>query len=222
LDYEYAVIEDLSGRLGQSCRLLDLGCGSLGLLARRGERLLGLHKDSLGIDIDRKNLASNQNVVHRLCASCYALPLKSHSVDIIVCRWVFEHLEHPEQAMRECSRVLKKGGFLYVKTPHLWHYTMLLSWATPTAFHNFFLSRTSGKKNTPTYYRANTRRQLERLAAETGFAINRIECYPSSFMYFVFNKELFVTMRAVSKLVGKITDRAQQTLVCVLQKVEDV
>src|SRR5437879_2761265 len=76
LDHEYAVIEDVYESVGNPCRLVDVGCGSLGLLGRRGGRLLGLHANSLGIDIDRESLSRNRQVMRHVCASCYSLPLK--------------------------------------------------------------------------------------------------------------------------------------------------
>jgi len=221
LDHEYAVIEDLHEAVGNPCRVVDVGCGSLGLLGRRGGRLLGLHAHSLGIDIDQESLSRNRQVMHRVCASCYSLPLKARSVDMVVCRWLFEHLESPEEALREFGRVLRIGGFLYVKTPNLMNYAMVVSKVTPTTFHNLFRSAAGGHDNIPTFYRANTRRKLKDLAAKSGFAVRRLESYPYSYMYYAFNKELFLLMRGVSRLLGRITDRLQLTMICVLEKVRD-
>lgn len=219
LDREFSLVEEAQKLLsGNHHRLVDIGCGPFGLLGRSGTRLAGLQARSLGIDLDRAALASNPNVAHRICASCYSLPLDSASVDFIVCRWVFEHLEKPEEAMREFSRVLKKGGFLYIKTPNLWNYGMALSWATPTLFHNLFRSATGLRENTPTFYRANTKRRLTELAAATGFVVRNVESYSNSFMYYSFNKELFVAMRALSSLASKVTNRMQQLLLCVMEK----
>jgi SAM-dependent methyltransferase len=221
LDREYLLLEEAQESLGGKChRLVDIGCGSFGLLGRKGDRLACLRAGSIGIDLDMAGLAANSNVTHRICASCYSLPLETASVDFIVCRWVFEHLAKPQEAMREFSRVLKKGGFLYIKTPNLWNYGMLLSRATPTVFHNFFLSATGLGENIPTFYRANTKRKLTELATGTGFAVRRLESYSNSYMYYSFNKELFLTMRALSKLVGMTTDGLQQLLLCLMQKVE--
>ena len=219
LDHEYAVIEGLRTPAPRRPRLVDVGCGALGLLGRRDGRLVDLQADAVGIDIDRKSLATNRSVGHRLCASCYSLPLQDNSVDIVVCRWVFEHLENPEKAMQEFARVLRKGGFLYVKTPNLFNYAMAISWLTPTAFHNAFLSKSGMRENIPTFYRANTSRALNRLAAQTGFTVRTLERWPYSFMYFAFNRELFLLMRAFSRFVRKITDRTQLMMVCVLEKV---
>jgi SAM-dependent methyltransferase len=221
LDHEYAVIEGLRKHAAGRPRLVDVGCGALGLLGRRNGRLQDLQADAVGIDIDRKSLATNRSVGHRLCASCYSLPLQDDSVDIVVCRWVFEHLEHPEKAMQEFARVLRKGGFLYVKTPNLLNYAMVVSWLTPTALHNAFLTSSGMRENIPTFYRANTTQTLNRLAAKTGFTVRHLERRPYSFMYYAFNRELFLLMKALSGLVGKITDRMGLMIFCVLQKADD-
>ena len=221
LDSEYGIVEDLYNSLGGGCcRFVEVGCGSLGLLGRQGDRLGALKSRSIGIDVDLDGLADNSNVAHRLCASSNSLPLKSGSVDIIVSRWMFEHLEAPEEALREFARVLKTGGFLYIKTPNLWNYAMLVSWATPTFLHNMFRAATGHGDNIPTFYRANTERSLRALAARTGFTVRRVERYSYSYMYYMFNKELFVLMRSLSALMGRVTDRTQLALCCVLQKAE--
>lgn len=219
LDCEYNLLENAQKSLAEDRpRLVDIGCGSFGILGRNGKRLAGLQARSVGVDLDYANLANNPNVAHRVCASCYSLPLDSASVDLVVCRWVFEHLEKPEEAMREFSRVLKKGGFLYIKTPNLWNYGMAFSWATPTVVHNVLRSATGLRENTPTFYRANTRRRLTELAASTGFAMRSFESHSNSFMYYSFNKELFFAMRALSTLAGKVTNGMQQLLLCVMEK----
>jgi SAM-dependent methyltransferase len=134
---------------------------------------------------------------------------------------MLEHLEYPERAMSEMARVLKTHGVLYLKTPNLWNYTMLLSWATSTGVHNFFRSLTGADDNIPTFYRANTEGKLTRLANANGFAVRRLELVSYSYMYYAFNKELFVTMRSLSKVVGKVTSRMRQTILCVFEKVHD-
>jgi ubiquinone/menaquinone biosynthesis C-methylase UbiE len=219
LDREYHLVEDAVRTLnGRCCRFVDVGCGSRGLLGRKGDRLATLKPESWGIDVDHDALSQNRDVAHRATASCYSLPLKSNSVDIIACRWVFEHLEFPEQAMAEFSRVLRKGGVLYIKTPNLLNYSMLLSWATPVMFHNLLRSANGHADNIPTFYRANTKGKLNELAQRSGFAVQHLEAYSYSYMYYSFNKELFLTMRAMSRLVGSIAPGVHQTLFGVFKK----
>jgi SAM-dependent methyltransferase len=219
LDYEYHILEEIQTSLGRECcRLIDIGCGSKGILRRKGDRLAKLRPQSLGIDLDLEALARNPNVEHRTGASCYSLPLADNSVDIIVSRWIFEHLEAPEKALAEFARVLRKGGFVYLKTPNLWNYSMMLSWATPVTFHNRIAHLNHLRDNTRTFYRANTKRRLAELASDAGLVVRRMETYSYSYMYYAFNKELFLTMRGISRLAGKCAPNLRQTLLCTLQK----
>jgi SAM-dependent methyltransferase len=219
LEREYVLVEQAQKSINGACRrFVDIGCGPYGLLGRLGDRLTNLKAGSIGIDLDQAALRTNPNVAHRICASCYDLPLESNSVDLIVCRWVFEHLEHPDRALSEFSRVLRKGGIAYIKTPNLWNYGMLISWATPTVLHNAFLTATGVGENTPTFYRANTKRKLAELAMKAGFKVRNLESRSGSYMYYAFNKELFLTMRGLSRLMSKATSATQLLLMCVLEK----
>ena len=219
LDREYALVEGAIPPGGRTPQLIDVGCSSLGLLGRNGNRLEYVRAKAIGVDIDRDSLKVNPNVHHRVGGDCYALPFQSGTVDIIVCRWVFEHLEFPEKALTEFRRVLKPGGVLYIKTPNLLNYAMLIAWLTPTWFHNLFRSSTGMGENIPTFYRANTKKRLAALASEHGFAVRALECYPYSFMYYSFSGPLFWMMKAVSSAVGRFSDRVQLMLLCVIVKV---
>lgn len=219
LDREYRLVEAAKKSLdGKPCRLVDVGCGPYGLLRGKGRRLSELETGSVGVDLDLPTLKRNPNVSHRVCASCYSLPFATASLDFVVCRWVFEHLEQPEMAMQEFSRVLRRGGFLYIKTPNLWNYGMLLSRATPTAFHNMFRCAAGLRENSRTFYRANTKRKLTELAIKTGFAVQTIEFHSNSFNYYGFNKHLFLLMRSLSRLMHRVTNRTQQILLCTMRK----
>jgi ubiquinone/menaquinone biosynthesis C-methylase UbiE len=41
----------------------------------------------------------------------------SHSFDVVICTNVFEHIPHPERALKEFRRVLKKDGILLLTAP---------------------------------------------------------------------------------------------------------
>ena len=49
------------------------------------------------------------------------IPLKDNSVDVVILFQVLEHLHSPGNALKEISRVLKKGGKLLLSTPQYWH-----------------------------------------------------------------------------------------------------
>jgi hypothetical protein len=38
-------------------------------------------------------------------------------------------------------------------------------------------------------------------------------------MYYAFNRELFLVMRALGRVIRKVTDRMEQMIFCVLEKV---
>lgn len=48
------------------------------------------------------------------------LPLRSKSVDCVLCMVVLEHTRNPHQVLKEFGRVLKSGGVLRLVVPFLW------------------------------------------------------------------------------------------------------
>ena len=56
-----------------------------------------------------------------LIGTAYEIPVQSCSFDSALCTSVLEHLEEPEQALRECHRVLKTGGIAIYSVPFIWH-----------------------------------------------------------------------------------------------------
>lgn len=95
-------------------RLIDIGCGTKPyreLLASFVQEHVGVdHADSLH---DRGNVD--------LTGTAYSIPAPDASFDSALCTAVLEHLEEPEQALRECRRVLKPGGVAIYAAPFIWH-----------------------------------------------------------------------------------------------------
>jgi len=52
------------------------------------------------------------------------LPVRTSSIDAVICSEVLEHVPEPATALTEISRVLRTGGFLYLTVPQAWglHY----------------------------------------------------------------------------------------------------
>lgn len=97
--------------------IVDIGCGE-GILI---EKMLGRfnNKVVIGIDPSSENIkickSHNLNVYD---GSVYKLPLDDSSVDCVLFIEVIEHLEHPEIAIREISRILKSDGKLIMLFPY--------------------------------------------------------------------------------------------------------
>lgn len=68
-------------------------------------------------------------------ADAYQLPYANGTVDAVYCEAVLEHLEFPNEAVREMYRVLKPGGKLFAATPFLQKFH-----GYPNHFQNFTLT----------------------------------------------------------------------------------
>jgi len=56
-----------------------------------------------------------------ITGSIYAIPAEKEEFDSAVCTDVIEHLNEPLKALKEISRVVKKGGHLYLSAPFIWN-----------------------------------------------------------------------------------------------------
>ncbi|NBT45706.1 MAG: class I SAM-dependent methyltransferase [Gammaproteobacteria bacterium] len=105
---EWFLSQHFSRREGQ--RLLDLGAGS-----RPYEAVYRPYfREYVAMDVPHA-----EGVAIDVWGSAEQLPFKDDSMDAILFTEVLEHLPHPGQALRECSRVLRPGGQLFLSVPFL-------------------------------------------------------------------------------------------------------
>ena len=94
------------------------------------------------------------------------LPYEDGRFDLIISRYVFEHVADPEWAARELLRVLKPGGWICAMTPNKWGYVALMSRLVPNRIHSQTLNRVQpGRPEQdvfPTVYRLNRPRAVRR------------------------------------------------------------
>jgi SAM-dependent methyltransferase len=158
--------------------VLDVGCGR-GAYAedrlpfRRDLRIFkGRTARVIGLDVDPA-AAENPflDEFHLLDAQTWPLP--GCSVDVIVSDSVVEHLENPPVFFSEARRVLRKDGFLCIRTPNLWSYPAVVSRLIPNQAHVGVLvkvkERTKVEDVFPTHYRCNTLPALRRYLARHEF-----------------------------------------------------
>lgn len=94
--------------------LIDIGCGT-----KPYSDLLAPYVTS-HIGIDQHNTLHDQSNIDRY-GTAYDLPAEDDEFDCALCTAVLEHLEEPELALKECHRVLKRGGAAIYSVPFIWH-----------------------------------------------------------------------------------------------------
>tara|TARA_X000000950_G_C13895478_1_gene652620 strand:- start:509 stop:1423 length:915 start_codon:yes stop_codon:yes gene_type:complete len=103
---------------------LDAGCGSsfhgsinLINLGVKSVSAIDLDKSILKYEKNLKKnvLNENSNKLSVKIGSVLNLPYKNNSFDFVLCQGVLHHTVNPLKGIKECYRVLKKGGFLYIQ-----------------------------------------------------------------------------------------------------------
>ncbi len=92
-------------------------------------------------DRDEESLRKNKFADKLINCDLEKIPLKDNSVDIISLRMVAEHLENPEEVLKELSRILKIGGKLMIYTPNINNYLNFIA----KHFPNFYKEKIKKK-----------------------------------------------------------------------------
>lgn len=102
---------------------------SLKIVNKEKELLEKLSKNSLTLCIgEKRRETANDRVVYMginpnddndIIADANDLPFQGKSFDLVICRFVLEHLPDPQGVVKQIFRVLKKGGLVYVDMPFL-------------------------------------------------------------------------------------------------------
>jgi len=95
-------------------KLLDLG-GSDGLLARGINTLVPHIENVYSLDMDRDLLKLNPFPSAQ--GDCCILPFNDNTFNVITAAALIEHLPDPHSFLKECYRVLKPGGMLFLTCP---------------------------------------------------------------------------------------------------------
>jgi SAM-dependent methyltransferase len=132
------------------------------------------------------------------------LPYADDSFDLVCCSWVLEHLRAPERAFSEVARVLRDDGRFVFLTPNARHPLLTLNralrWTRGSLVDRFY---DRGEPDIfPALYRANTARQIKRLAGRAGMELISLR-FIGDPTYLAFNEPLF----RLACLLERVTPR---------------
>ncbi|WP_052590526.1 class I SAM-dependent methyltransferase [Luteipulveratus mongoliensis] len=93
--------------------IVEIGPGTGAFLAQLVERFPSHAVSGLELNPDLRRTALERGL-DVTAGDAYALPYADASVDALVYRFVFQHLQDPERALAEARRVLRPGGAVFV------------------------------------------------------------------------------------------------------------
>ena len=146
---------------------LDVGCGP-------GTFVNILNKKSIGIDIskDQINYAKKRfkNKKFQFKAFKKKIPLKSNTVETISLIELIEHLNNRDLIIliKECKRVLKKDGTIFLSTPNYYSF-----WPILEILINFFSSLSYKHQHINKF----NKKKLLKFFKMNGFIIKRYETF---------------------------------------------
>lgn len=169
----------INSLLSPSFNVLDVGCGRGGsyhedlvLIRRNLRNLKGKVKKVIGIDVDKaakKNPYLNE--FHLIENENW--PIKTNTINLIVCDYVLEHVNDIDKFFSEARRVLRSGGYLCIRTPNVWSYFGIFSRLIPSKYHSQITNVVQNDRKEedvfPTLYRCNSIWGMKVMMKKHGF-----------------------------------------------------
>jgi SAM-dependent methyltransferase len=222
-DCTVAFYSQVAALLKPNFRLLDYGAGRGEHIAddpvayrRHLQNFQGRCAHVSGCDVDPVVMTNPFLDAAAVFEPGKPLPYPDASFDIVVSRYVFEHVADPEEVSRELMRILKPGGWLCVMTPNKWGYVAISARLVPNRFHAKVVSYVQpGRKAEdvfPTFYRLNTPGAFQKWFGKSGsirsfrFSAEPAYHFGSTVLYGAF------------ELLHRLLPAALQTCICVFVK----
>lgn len=120
-------------------KIADIGCGAgflTNYLASRYGEVHGLDASESSLEVARSKDTTQK--VHYVTGDAYQLPFEDSSMDVVCAMDFLEHVERPEDVVKECARILKPGGIFFFHTFN----RNFLSWLIVIKFMEWFVPNT--------------------------------------------------------------------------------
>ena len=191
----------ISATIKQNHIVLDAGCGAklrfLKEIRGKVSVLIGIDLGGFQIHPEGINLIKG-NITH--------IPLRNNLVDLVMSRYVLEHLKNPVSVFQEIHRILKPDGSFIFLIPNMYGYAPIISRLIPPRFYNWVLVNFIGKKPGtfyPTFYKCNTYSSIKKISDQTGFNIAGFEYLKNYPQYMMQNRYSFIIGTIYEKLNWK-------------------
>ncbi|MEY2701669.1 MAG: hypothetical protein RLY43_302 [Bacteroidota bacterium] len=103
-------IKKFSKEINTGTSILDVGCGI------KPYRKIFQTEKYTGIDIETGGHSNEAKFVDQYYDG-ENIPFDNNSFDYLICTQVLEHAEEPEKVFKECARVLKPNGKMFISMP---------------------------------------------------------------------------------------------------------
>lgn len=212
-----AYLRAIHKHLGESTRVLDIGCGYTapdlqGLNRHQGRRV--------GVDVVPFRGETPEGI-ELIQADCCDMPIEDESFELVISRSVLEHLDEPSQAFREIARVLVPGGRFVFLTPNRWDYVSISASLIPNSWHPRLVRTLTGRSEDdtfPTRYRANSTRQIHRLAKANGMDCESVHLLREHPHYLQFSSIAYALGLAYEQTVQRNVSQLRPWIIGVLCK----
>lgn len=202
--------------------ILDFGAG-------RGKNEMLNFGDSVahfsGADVDNGVLENPFLDEKKLIIPGQPLDFEDNQFDLIFSCNVLEHVGQPGPVFSEIRRILKPGGVFLSKTTNKNHYVATAARCTPLWFHKVY-NQQRGREvvdTFPTTYQCNSRKQVERLAQETGLEISDVQFWEFRPEYLRINPLTYLAGIAYEKIVNcsPLLEKFRAVMVVELKKMSN-
>jgi SAM-dependent methyltransferase len=207
-DGTVAFFTQIASMLRPTDVVLDFGAGRGELLVDDGNKfrrdlsnLKGRCAHLEGCDVDDK-VRDNPFLDHaEVISPDVALPYPDNHFDIVISRYVFEHVDNPDHVARELLRVVKPGGLIAAVTPNKFGYIAIGATLLPNRLHIKALSSIQPWRRPedvfPTRYQMNTAKALRRLFGPA--ADVSVTCWPAEPAYHLGSPAVYATVKWMNK-----------------------
>jgi SAM-dependent methyltransferase len=189
--------------------ILDVGCGRGKFFEdkisyrRQLRNFKGKVKKVIGIDIDPEGKKNPFLDSFYKIESEIAWPIEDDSINLLFSDQVLEHIKNPDQFFNECKRVLRKGGYLCIRTTNYWGYIALASRLIPEKYHQRLLRKIQPQRKEldifPTFYYCNSKKAIESQLKRVNFK-HYIYGHNAEPSYFNFNKWIYALIKGFHKI----------------------